>query len=61
MEAPPSPLSSRPKRSEVRDLLFRPSHEPMPNGSTALPFVIPTEGRDLQFSGPPMEMLGNPT
>jgi hypothetical protein len=29
----------------------------MPNGKTALHFVIPTEGRDLQFSGTLAEMF----
>jgi hypothetical protein len=42
MEAPPSPLSSRPKRSEVEGCSSLNRHL-ISDRSSALPFVIPTE------------------
>jgi hypothetical protein len=44
MEAPPSPLSSRPKRSEVEGCSSLNRHL-ISDRSSALPFVIPTEAK----------------
>ncbi len=62
MEAPPSPLSSRPKRSAVEGSEFSQPASAL-DGSTALPFVIPTEaqrsGGDPQFSQPVSALDGS--